>query len=184
MGGSLTEQEIYDIKARGSPYSEIENFVETGTYKAETTLMAAKHFKNVYTMEIYEPLYKESMERANDEKVNNINFYLGDSLDCLPEIALKVRVGAIYFIDAHISGGDSSWNGKNRVPLIEELDIIISEPIGPSVFILDDLRLWKTIKAWDWEHITNESIIKKLKDKGIKIASYFEQNDRFFVFTK
>ena len=124
------------------------------------------------------------MERANEEEVNNINFYLGDSLDCLPEIALKVRTGAIYFIDAHISGGDSSWNGKNRVPLIEELDIIISEPIGPSVFILDDLRLWKTIKAWDWEHITNESIIKKLKDKGIKIASYFEQNDRFFVFTK
>lgn len=185
MGGSLIEQELEDIKKRGAPYSEIENFVETGTYKGDSTIIAAKHFKNVYTIEIFEPLYTETKERCEKEGINNIEFNLGDSLECLPNICKKTREnGAIYFIDAHISGGDSGWNGTNRVPLFEEIDIVISEPIGPSVFILDDLRLWKTIKAWDWSHITNENIIEKFKSKGISLLSYFEKDDRFYIFTK
>ena len=140
MGGSLKQEEIQEIKDHGYPYTEIKNFVETGTYKADSTIIAAKNFDNVYTIEIFEPLY--------------------------------------------ISGCDSGWNGTIRVPLIEELDIILSYKLGPSVFIFDDLRLWKTIKAWDWEHITNEFLVQKFKDKDIKLLSYFEKDDRFYIYTK
>lgn len=184
MGGSLKQEELVDIQKRGYPYNNIKNFVETGTYKADSTIIAAGIYDNVYTIEIYEPLYKESMERVKELGIKNIEFYLGDSLDNLKNIVPKVLDGAIFFIDAHISGSDSGWNGTNRVPLIEELDIIISQPIGPSVFIVDDLRLWKSIKAWDWAHITNEFIIEKFKNKNIKLSSYFEKDDRFYIFTK
>ena len=61
-----------------------------------------------------------------NENLSNIFFLLGDSLEKLPCIMPKVLDGAVFFIDAHISGGDSGWNQKIRVPLIEELDIILS----------------------------------------------------------
>lgn len=183
MGGSLKQEEILYIKNYGTPYNDIENFVETGTYKGDTTIMASKYFKNVYTIEIFEPLYNDSMLRASNEGINNIVFFLGDSLEQLKNIVPNVLKGAIFFIDAHISGGDSGWNNKNRVPLMEELDIILSHNIGPSVFIFDDLRLWKG-KVWDWEHITNNSIIRKFILRNIEISYMFEKEDRFYVFTK
>jgi len=185
MGGSLTEQELVDIKNKGPPYSQIKHFVETGTYKGDSTLMAAKQFENVYTIEIYQPLYLESKERAEHENIKNIEFYLGDSLECLPNICDKIKKnGAVFFIDAHISGSDSGWNNKIRVPLLEEIDIILSRPIGPSVFIVDDLRLWKTIKAFDWVHITNELLIEKIQKKGIEVFDHYEKDDRFYIYTR
>ena len=183
MGGSLKQKELQDIKLRGDPYDKIKNFVETGTYKADSTLIAAKEYENVYTIEIFEPLFLESKQRAENEGITNITFLLGDSLVQLNNIIPHVSEGAVFFIDAHISGGDSGWNGKIRVPLIEELEIILSKELGPSVFIFDDLRLWKD-KVWDWSHITNEFIVEKFKNKGIKLSCFFEQDDRFYVFSK
>ena len=53
MGGSL---EYSDLKnaTDGRSHANIKNFVETGTYKGDTTLMVAKHYENVYTTEIHE----------------------------------------------------------------------------------------------------------------------------------
>ena len=183
MGGSIKENQITNIKQVGLKYKNIKNFVETGTYKADSTILASKHFEHVYTIEIFEKLYQESKKRAENEGVTNIDFHLGDSLDKLREIVPKVLDGAVFFIDAHISGGDSGWNGKIRVPLFEELDIILNQSLGPSVFIVDDLRLWKDIKAWDWIHVTNEGILQKFKDKKIKVHFSFEADDRFYIFT-
>jgi hypothetical protein len=183
MGGSLKQEELIYIKNQGLPYNNIENFVESGTYKGDTAITASKEFKNVYTIEICESLYKNSMLRASNEGIHNIVFLLGDSLEQLKNIMPRVLSGAIFFIDAHISGADSGWNHINRVPLMEELKNILSYRIGPSVFIFDDLRLWKS-KVWDWAHITNNSIAKKFFENNIEISHMFEKEDRFYVFTK
>ena len=175
MGGPLTIQEIKSDKT-------YKYFVETGTYKGDTTLMASKHFQKVYTTEIMEELHNYSKNRAKSEGITNIEFMLGDSVDLLKKIVPEVKEGAVFFLDAHQSGGDTGNNGKN-VPLLEELDIILSHNIGPSVFIVDDLRLWKS-KVWDWAHISNKKIIQKFLDYGYSIQSFYEHNDRFFVLTK
>lgn len=182
MGGSLIQEEINYINLHGFPYKEIKNFVETGTYKADSTILAANNYENVYTIEVFEPLYKESKERVSNLGINNITLLLGDSLQQLHNVMPNVTDGAIFFIDAHRSGTDSGWNNNIRVPLVEELDIILSYNLGPSVFIFDDLRLWKTIKAWDWNHINNDNLVKKISEK-LKVFTFFERNDRFFVFT-
>jgi hypothetical protein len=192
MGGSLTENEILTIK-KYKP-SQIKTFIETGTYKADTTILASKHFEQVHTTEIYEPLYNESKKRAQNENITNITFHLGDSATLLNEILEKIKdenkenkIGFVFFIDAHISGNDSGWNSKVRVPLIDELEVILkySDKLGPSVFIFDDVRFWKgqTNEAWDWSHITPQIIMKHLIDKDIDINSFYEKNDRFFIFT-
>ena len=165
MGGSMTEDEILDIKSKGSLYRDIQYFVETGTYKAATTIVASSHFEKVFTIEICEPLYRSAKQMCQDDlAIPNIQFILGDTLAKLPEVMEEVSgSGCVYFIDAHISGSDSGWNENTRVPLFEELDIILQYRIPPSVFIFDDVRLWKTIKAWDWVHITDELILSKFK---------------------
>lgn len=185
MGGSLLESELQNIKNRGYPYSNIANFIETGTYKADSSLIASKYFKKVYTIEIFEPLFLESKNRAQTGNINNITFILGDTLEKLNEIIPMVLEGSVFFIDAHISGMDSSWNSKIRVPLMEELNTILSYTIGPSVFIFNDVRFWNgPDKAWDWSHISHDSIIRVFKEKGIKLSCFTEENDRLYVFTK
>jgi hypothetical protein len=182
MGGPLTPDEFVDLKS--GPYAAIKYFVETGTYKADTTLLVAPLYEHVYSTEIHEGLHNDALQRVADAGVNNITLLLGDSSTLMREIMPKVAEGAVYFLDAHISGADSSWNGQDRVPVMLELDAILEHKIGPSVFIIDDLRFWTTQKAWDWSHVSNGNIVKKFKDHGIKVSSFYENNDRFYVFTE
>lgn len=182
MGGSLEYSEIQKV-SNNPKHKGVKYFVETGTYMGDTTLMAAQHYEHVHTVEIHEGLYEKSKERAKEQGVKNITFYLGDSLTVLHEIVPLVKEGAVFFIDAHISNTDSSWNGVNHVPILEELDIILSHGIGPSVIIVDDLRLWKQ-KIWCWAHVTNEKIVEKFKQHNTKINSFFEYNDRLYILTE
>jgi len=184
MGGPLTYEEIKEA-TNGRKHSNIRNFVETGTYKGDTTMLAAAHYENVYTTEICYERYEESKKRAEDAGVTNIDFLFGDSIELLEIIAPKVTDGAVFFIDAHISGQDSSWNGSERVPLMNELEVILKYNVGPSVFIIDDLRFWrgKEQEAWDWSEISTEKVVKLFVDNGYDIASFYESNDRFYVLT-
>ena len=179
MGGSLLYEEF---SANMNNYKNIKYFVETGTYKADTTIAMSSHYDHVYTTEIHEGLYETSKKRAEDAGITNITFLRGNSIELLYDIVPKVLAGAVFFIDAHISGGDSSWNGVQRVPIMEELDVILSHKIGPSIFIIDDLRLWKD-GVWDWAHVTNIDIVKLFIERGFKVKSFYEKNDRFYVFT-
>lgn len=185
MGGSLTENEIDDILTNPVYKDQIGNFVETGTYKGESTMVCAKMIKNVYTIEICEELYHSTKNDLLSKGYTNIEFILGDSLVELDGIMKKVEennMGSIFFIDAHISGMDSSWNKVERVPLVQELNIILKYKIKPSVFIIDDLRLWKQ-KCWDWSHITNEVILSQFEKHKVNVWMSFEKDDRFYILT-
>jgi len=185
MGGPLTYEEIKEA-TKGRKHSSIKNFVETGTYRGDTAIMASAYYENVYTTEICYERYEESKKRSEDAHLTNIDFLYGDSQELLKVISPKVTEGAVFFIDAHISGFDSSWNGRERVPLMKELEVILKHNIGPSVFIIDDVRFWKgkEQEAWDWSEISAEKIIKLFVDNGYELASFYESNDRFFVLTK
>jgi hypothetical protein len=185
MGGSLQYEEILEIYRKYPAFKKITSFVETGTYKGDTSLMAAKYFEKVFTMEIVEELYLGSKERATREGVTNITFYLGDSLDNLPKILPQIKEGAVFFIDAHQSGPDTSNNKKQLVPLFEELDIILTQELGPSLFIFDDVRFWKyqSQSAWDWAHISDKKILERFGHHDKDIIDFFISNDRFFVLT-
>jgi hypothetical protein len=49
----------------------------------------------------------------------------------------------LFSLYANQSGVDGSWNQKERVPILSELAIMLDSKVGPSVFIINDLRLWK-----------------------------------------
>jgi hypothetical protein len=182
MGGSLEMSELISI-----PASYRKNFFETGTYKGETALLASLFFNKVFTIEIDSRLYEYCTNLFSEIKTQKPYLYKGDTLDLIPQIQTKhptiFNEGVVFFLDAHISGHDSSWNNKNRVPLLEELDLILNGPkLGPSVFIFDDVRMWQN-NIWDWVHISNDTILTKIKEK-YNIDDHCVKNDRLWVFTK
>ena len=179
MGGGLDIHELMNISYIKT--NNIQNFVETGTYKAQTTKMAATLFETVYSTEIDNRLYKDALTTCKDLK--NVNLLYGDSLDLLQIITPNVVDGSVFFLDAHVSGADSSWNGTDRVPLMEEINIILSHKLGPSVFILDDVRFWKNQSqtAWDWEHICVDTILDNFSKNGYEVQDSYISNDRFFI---
>ena len=155
-----------------------DNFIETGTYRGSTTLMASELFKKVITFEIVEKLFIENREKFKSK--NNIIDLLNDSLKMLPLIVPDLRGGTVYFLDAHISGNDTS-RVYEEVPLIQELKIILeNNNCDEIVIIIDDIRFFTchdNAKPYDWKHITLELIQNIIKEKH-NITSSFKIADR------
>jgi hypothetical protein len=175
MGGHLLDKEL--TKYATGIYK---NFIETGTYKGETSRLAASCFETVYTIEIVPELYEYSLKKAVDENFSNIQSYLGDSLVCLPRICKQLKDPSIFFLDAHQSGPDTSNNGK-WVPLMEEIDIILSnvDENTPHLFIIDDVRLFS--KHWDWENISENTIYERFSSHNKNVNTFYVENDRLYV---
>ena len=173
MGGSLLLDEIDDI-----PENLRQVFVETGTYKGCTTRLVAPFFNKVITIEISKKLFLEALDSFL--LFPNIIPTRGSSVDVLdrPDIRDIYKTGAVFFLDAHISGWDSSYDPELRVPLLEELSIINKEPLGESFFIIDDLRLWK---SGNWP-FTSEQICQQFKPN--QIIKTYEKNDRYWIHTR
>jgi predicted O-methyltransferase YrrM len=95
----------------------IKIFIETGTYKGYTTRMASKHFDQVYTFEIVEELIREAVQLGAQEGCANIKYFLGDSVQLLTILVPQLTQPTMFFLDAHISGPESGFNGKELVPL-------------------------------------------------------------------
>ncbi len=187
MGGSLEFAELEEIFSKYPAYLHgCKLFFETGTYKGVTTRAMAKHFDRVITTEIMKRLWAESIETGKAEKIDNITYHLGDSVVVLTD--LKIDESAVFFIDAHISGSDSGYNGKKLVPLLDELDVILTHNRCPSIYIIDDCRFFhdqrgKELNAWDWTGITEQTILEVFKNRGQEVKDSYCKNDRFFVLT-
>ncbi len=163
----------------------IDCFVETGTYKGDSTLEAAKLFDTVHTIEIMEDLYKASKERFGQSK-SHITSYLGDSVKLLPEIAKSINSGCVWFLDAHQSGPDTGNNGV-YVPLLKELEVILDnfDNAVDHIFIIDDLRFFSRSgnRPLDWSDISFASIGKCFVDRKVPVKSQSVMNDRYILFT-
>ncbi len=106
----------------------IENIVETGTYRADTTKYFGEIAKKVYSIEYSPYLFKKAVKREDVNKNNNINFYLGKSQDILDEIIPKLSGKTLFFLDAH-------WGKPCPTPL--ELQVIARHKIKPYILIHD-----------------------------------------------
>lgn len=119
----------------------IDTFVETGTYKAGTAAWAAANFRQVYTVEAWEPYYRAASQSHRDKK--NIEFLFGDSRTVLPEVLSKLDQPALIWLDAHW-WGDSvvSAGTPGECPLREELAAIAACPVRHFILI-DDLHCFQ-----------------------------------------
>lgn len=113
----------------------IDLFVETGTFMGDSLAAAAEIFPQCYSIEIAEELYQKAVKRF--EGKSNAHVLLGSSVDKISEIDFSTSSSALFWLDAHYSGGDTG--GEGFCPLIDELKLISSLSLEKYVMI-DDAR--------------------------------------------
>jgi hypothetical protein len=116
----------------------IKYFVETGTYYGFTAVWASDVFSKVYTIERSEIIYKKTSERYSEKK--NITFILGDSREKIKKVLNEIDDSAVFWLDAHFSGGETAGKGESA-PIFEEINIIKSSKY-PHFILIDDARLF------------------------------------------
>lgn len=116
----------------------ISTFIETGTYEGGTAIWAAKHFKNVVTIENSKALYDQVVDKYNH--IGNISFLFGSFVEKLNQIIEKLEKTAVFWLDAHWCGGEL-YGEHEQCPIIQELDVLIKSRI-PHCILIDDARLF------------------------------------------
>jgi len=116
----------------------VKDFIETGTYYGETAVWASKVFERVSTMENSQEIYE--ITKNKHQGINNIEFLFGDSRALLDKVVGKLAEPAIFWLDAHWSGG-LTYGDDDQCPLVEEIKIIDSSSLDHFIFI-DDARLF------------------------------------------
>jgi len=120
-------------------------FIESGTYKGDTALVASDYFEDVYSIELSETLYKESCNKVKN--ASNVHLYLGDTVVELTHILPKLHGRALFWLDGHYSAGETA-KGPMSCPLLAELDIIKKYGITDSVILIDDIRCCSYVPDW------------------------------------
>jgi hypothetical protein len=139
MGGSISDpvMGVCSGVARLSGNRVPRICVETGTYRGESTARFAAYFDRVNTIELSEQWYAYSREKLAG--LSNVTCHLGDSVDVLRELLPSIAEPAVFFLDAHYSGGSTAM-GTEEVPLLRELGLVCGRN-QKDIVIIDDARL-------------------------------------------
>ena len=172
---------LQECQARFCPEG-FENFVETGTLMAHTTLHASYWFPKVWTIELSADLHAQAQISLAARP--NVSCLLGNSGDVLPDLAASLRGPSFFFLDAHWSGDESTdWDAsrfsgypvatariadpqlsevERQVPLMAELTALAERHAGKAVVLIDD---WGSIgrsnfgfAGEDWGSLDAEEI--------------------------
>ncbi len=111
------------------------NFVETGTFKGDTTFWAAKHFHKVITIELNSELSRQVSQRLDCPR--NIEFLIGDSSELMSRVVDQLEGSAVFWLDGHYSGPGTA-GVSNECPILAELKALRSA-INP-IILIDDAR--------------------------------------------
>jgi hypothetical protein len=116
----------------------IRDFIETGTYEGTTAAWAADRFPNVVTIELSPALHEAAARRHAAKR--NVVFRFGDSERLLPGLVASLTQPALFWLDAHWSGGVTA-GAERECPLLGELAIIDRAPLT-HFLLIDDARLF------------------------------------------
>ena len=122
-------------------------FIETGTYKGGGVQVAINTgiFQEIHSIETHKPFYDMAVEHFKNEK--NVCLYYGDSVDLLWGIIEPINTSITFWLDGH-QCPDAKY-GKERVPIMKELDIIAQHSIKKHKILIDDINLAGEIRD-DW----------------------------------
>jgi hypothetical protein len=117
----------------------IDIIVETGTYKGDTVTKARGVFKQIYSIELNEGLFKQAEAKFSCFK--NIRIIQGDSAKVLPEIINALSAPAIFWLDAHYSGGVTAGD-RQHCPVLDEITAILNQDKFKHLILIDDAHLF------------------------------------------
>lgn len=143
MSMALTQFLIaYAPENKFKGYYDTKVFIETGTFHGESVYLALKAgFSKIYSIELNPKFARECQIKFKNKK--NVSVISGDSKTVLAEITKNLDERALFWLDAHYSGGDTS-KGNQYSPIVDELKIIGSHHIKNHTILIDDVRLFGT----------------------------------------
>jgi multidrug transporter EmrE-like cation transporter len=115
----------------------IRNFVETGTHAGDMVEAQRRNFDHVVSIELADVLFAHAQSRFTG--VPNVRIIAGDSAEVLPSVIASMNGTALYWLDAHYSGGKTA---KGEVPVIRELTAIGERNCPGDIVLIDDARLF------------------------------------------
>jgi hypothetical protein len=169
----------------GAPRQEIEflksqypvrYFVETGTYRGDTSEWAASLFEIVITIEGSPALHKEAQQRLS--LLGNVECRCGDSRSLIPKILKDINSErALFWLDAHWM--PDCFGSDSECPLIDEIKFIRASG-AQHIILIDDARLFLAPpqlphRATDWPTI--DVVIGALNEPGSNAGYTFVYND-------
>lgn len=118
-------------------YGQVDGtWIETGTYKGETTRFLAGFGMQVHTLEPESNLYSAAVSSL--AHLPNVKVHFGTSEELLPNILAQVSTNCNFWLDGHYSGG-KTFKGTVDFPLLEELSSIAKECMdGRSLTVFVD----------------------------------------------
>lgn len=117
--------------------SGVRVFVETGTYRGETTLALRQVVRRCVTIELDPDLHAAA--RAVFAGMTDVDLLLGDSGTLIRDVLVGLDEPALFWLDAHYSGAGTA-RGVEDSPILGELHSILSHPIRDHIVIVDDAR--------------------------------------------
>ena len=116
----------------------VTDFVETGTYKGQTSFRMSHVFKNVFTVEGSDFYFKLATE--NLKNLNNVAITKSDSVDFLNSSNWG-RGPAVFWLDAHWCGTQTA-GVEYECPILEEIEALKRIDLNRSAILIDDARLF------------------------------------------
>jgi len=148
--------------------NNIKILVETGTFYGDMIDATKNKFAEIYSIELGLDLYNKALWRfSKNLKIHLIN---GDSALELKKLIPKLSEPAIFWLDAHYSGGVTAGNPE-MPPIIEELTAIAKSNFD-NIILINDARRFGVLNSYP-----NIEKIIKFVSKNIKGAKTSVSND-------
>ncbi len=113
-----------------------DNMVETGTYLGDMVYAQLPRFKEIFTIELSNELWKNAIKRFENEP--KVNLLQGDSGKVLHELVPRLNGPALFWLDGHYCSGITA-KSEIECPIYEELKAIFASP-HQHVVLVDDAR--------------------------------------------
>ena len=136
--GMVTPGAPQDLILHFKQQSQINAFVETGTHLGNTAAWAGGHFSRTITMERSAALVDAIKSRFAGQ--SNVECIFGDCREELERVVPTLLTPAIFWLDAHWSGG-VTYGEKDECPLLDEIAVIGRSKV-PHLIFIDDARLF------------------------------------------
>ncbi|HVE75636.1 MAG TPA: hypothetical protein VND22_02590 [Actinomycetota bacterium] len=115
----------------------LDTLIETGTYRGDMIKALEADVSQVFSVELDGKLQKRAVRRFR--RNSGIRILQGDSSELLPKIIKEARGPALFWLDAHYSGGLTA-KGDVETPILRELAIVLGRDNPGDVILIDDAR--------------------------------------------
>ncbi len=142
--------------------------VETGTLHGEMADTMKPYFNRIYSIELGKDLYEKAKQRFEGDR--RIEIIHGDSGTELGNLLPRIGQPALFWLDAHYSGGVTVGGGSDT-PIYKELTHIFDSRQRGHVIIIDDARCFGIDPAYPTIEALRAFIMARRPDASIEIAN-------------